>query len=663
MSADNTRLVGISNYVQGAWLLDVSKKKLVAKVHQESILRHALFSPDGRWLATVGGKVRAWNAIDGTEMPTMQHADPDHAVPELLAFVSNSSYLVSGREVFDVQTGERLALLQHDDVQVVSASSDGRWIATGGDYNNARVRIWEVGSWRLVRTLEHHGGVNALVFSPDSGHLAVASYDPVGEKDADVRVWRIGLENYGGVPFTEVARMMSPSKVMQLRYSEDGRRLVALGEEGVLSSWKLPSRASRQQSPPSLVCAISADAATGAIAIENKGVALLGLPALERLGYFPLEKEVVDLEFSRNGRWMAVLTREIDEDREARRKRDQEAMRRQFGFPSTTYMNQAPVHYRYFIKVWETATSEVAAAFEHTEEPYIIRVSNNGRWVAAAGADGSSTVYLFDARSDQKKAPLVHESDVTSLVFHPNNDWLISGDGGRLSVSGQASARVWDLQTSRERLRVNHNGSVVGLTLTRSGSAVASADMGGNVAVWEPNSGIEYSRVSDTASAVAFSPDEALLATASGSSGVNLWDPDTGQLIARAGHGDAGYARDDAVVAFSNDGRWLASARPDDTARVWNVENLNEAARFELAGGEIWVDDMYIDDQEGFFAICGSLGAYDHRSPAMGRTLEVWDWKPEQMVERACDRLTRDLTETEWVRFMRGEPYRRICLD
>jgi WD40 repeat protein len=545
----------------------------------------------------------------------------------------------------------------------VSASPDGRWIATGGDYSDARVRIWEVGTWRLARTLEQKGGVYAMAFSPDSGHLATASYDPVSQKDADIRVWRIGPENYGGIPVTEVSRTTSPSRVIELRYSPDGRRLIALGEEGVLSAWRLPSRAARTQSPAGLACAISADGATGAIAAAQYEVGLVQLPSFNRLGQVSLDTEVVDLALSRNGRWIAVLTREVDEAREAERKRAQEAMRRQFGFPAETHLNQAPTHYRYFIHLSGTAGNDTAAIFELAERPYLVVVSDDGRWVAAAGADGTRTVYLFDVTGGRQPGALVHDSDVTSLAFHPNNAWLITGDGGRLSVSGRAAAHVWDLRSGRELHRVDHDGSVVALALARSGRAVASADMGGSVVVWAPDSGVEYARVSDAAAAVAFSPDETLLATASGASGVNLWNSDRGQLITRAGHGDAGYARDDAVVGFSPDGRWLASARPDDTARVWDVETLKEVARLEFEGSEIWVDDMHIDPQRGFFALCGSLGTFDSRSPTMGRTLEVWDWQPEQMVRRACARLTRDLTETEWVRYMGGEPHRPVCPD
>ena len=65
---------------------------------------------------------------------------------------------------------------------------------------------------------------------------------------------------------------------------------------------------------------------------------------------------------------------------------------------------------------------------------------------------------------------------------------------------------------------------------------------------------------------VAFSPDGRLLATASEDKTARLWDPATGKHL-RALTGHTGPVLS---VAFSPDGRLLATTSWDHTARLWD---------------------------------------------------------------------------------------------
>ncbi len=72
----------------------------------------------------------------------------------------------------------------------------------------------------------------------------------------------------------------------------------------------------------------------------------------------------------------------------------------------------------------------------------------------------------------------------------------------------------------------------------------------------------------DIVRAVVFSPDGKWLATASADRTARIWDAQTGQELRLL----RGHTRWVQAVAFSPDGRWLATASDERTARIWDAE-------------------------------------------------------------------------------------------
>ena len=115
--------------------------------------------------------------------------------------------------------------------------------------------------------------------------------------------------------------------------------------------------------------------------------------------------------------------------------------------------------------------------------------------------------------------------------------------------------------------------------------------------------------------------------------------------------GHNGYVRS---VAFSPDGRTLASGSTDDTIRFWDVASMSEIGQ-SLRPSTSSVESVAFAPQGSTLASGGGDGATRLWSPV---TLPATASAVEKEV---CALVGGGLIRTEWLQYAAGLPYQPLC--
>jgi WD40 repeat protein len=224
------------------------------------------------------------------------------------------------------------------------------------------------------------------------------------------------------------------------------------------------------------------------------------------------------------------------------------------------------------VRIWEAHTGKAIGTLHAADRNvYAIAWNSDGQLLATAGEDG--TIRLWNATTLEPAGELGNQrSSVTMLSFAPNGQMIGSSD-----VEGAVLLR--DVNGRREVRRLaKHRHTVHAIAFSADGSQVYSACEDGTVQI-SPVAPAEPSSIlwkSDgRVYSLAESPNRKHLAVAA-ETGFQLFDLETGeQRIAPIVHRNTVRA-----LAFSVDGRLLASASDDQTMCIWDVDTLEVCCVF-----------------------------------------------------------------------------------
>jgi WD40 repeat protein len=220
-------------------------------------------------------------------------------------------------------------------------------------------------------------------------------------------------------------------------------------------------------------------------------------------------------------------------------------------------------------------------------------------------------------------------------------------------TGGIAGIQLWDVATGGRRGDIGDEFAYASdAALSADGARVALARQqagDGGAEVWDVASRSRLASLDSGADAteltVAFSPDGRLLATAGFGRYVRLWDVASRRLVRKLDLGAGGSS----TLEFSPDGATLAVSRLNEpVATLWDVATGIRIGPTLTAGRRTAMVDVSDDGRQLLLTLANGEGA-------------IWDIDPKSWARRACALANRTLTREEWDRFLPGRPYTPAC--
>jgi RNA polymerase sigma factor (sigma-70 family) len=428
-------------------------------------------------------------------------------------------------------------------VSGLAYSPDGKCIAAIGA--GRALTLWDAATGKEVRQFPNINQPIGLAFSPD-GKMIATTDNPY------CYLWDVATGK-------ELRRLKGHQNVVQgVAFSPHGKRIATVGTDGTVRLW---------------------DPATGK---EQRRIDCSPGEQVWRIAYSPDGKSVVSTTMDGTIHFWDPETGKERRHIKGHKKGICSVIFSPDGKRLSSSSQDGT------IRLWDTATGrQLCILVENLEEDVTpIAFSPDGTSLASGHQDG--TIRLWDVeKGAEKRRWQAGGQTVRAVVFSPD---------GKVLASGGAWGRIhlWDVATGREHYpSEEHLDSIASVRFSPDGASLISISRDRRILWWDLATQTPRHRFTWTAkgrSQTALAPDGKTLAVGSWTDfkanlwEVRLWDVGTGKPGRLLGKHQGGLWQ----IAFSPDGRLVASGGRGHVIRVWDVSNGKEVRQINDVAGEVW---------------------------------------------------------------------------
>lgn len=510
-------------------------------------------------------------------------------------------------------------------LEILAVSPDGKTVAASGVWLG-NVQLFDTATWTRKEHLDTKGHANFdLAWSPDSRFLALTGANRPRMWDFQTRKW-IELPN----PDTD------SNRINGLDFSRDGRWLATAGDDGSLRLWDLqrpkePTRKWTVGPKQTDKVRFSPDGKL-LFSIDRRHVLLAWDALTGKEAIVPSEAKglsVAALDFSSDGRLLAMGADNAKVQIGTTRAGEKGPS---FGLPTSARCvafasdgkTLAAGDHSGRVHVWPAEGGKTIASWvAHAGDVLGVALLAKGRTLVSAGNDGMLRVWDVASQKELFSGH-GHLGAVNAVCFSSDGNWIASG-----GLDG--SVRLWSAATAQEAAVFDqHHGAIQALAADPTGPRLASA--GQLVCLWDIESrGLRFSRQWGKLGgigAIAFTPDGQALTVGGQYGQVSLARPLTAQepaplfttsndveslLAGPAENSLLSCSRDGTIVvwslarhreikrwtpagsrrrayrglAFSPNGKALATGNDDGSVALWNTADYSEITSYSASSGTV----------------------------------------------------------------------------